>query len=112
MRAPISFALASTMIFISGCGEPAASGVSVSLPAVYVNCTTSQCRVNASPNPIIIVVITTSGCIAPTLGFTRSASTTSIACTAALGCYGQLTSWVDENGNSTTSIPSGSYSIC
>lgn len=97
---------------LSGCGEPAASGASVSIPSVYVNCTTAQCMTNASPNPIIIAIITTSGCTAPDFGYTRSASTTSISCSAALGCYGQVTGWVDANSNSTTTIPSGSYSIC
>ncbi|MES2963688.1 MAG: hypothetical protein V4760_07335 [Bdellovibrionota bacterium] len=95
-----------------GCSEAASSGASVSLPYVYVNCTTSHCMTNTALNPTIITFITTSGCVAPDLGFTRSASTNAISCSAATGCYGQITGWIDANGNSTSSIPSGTYSVC
>lgn len=96
----------------AGCSEPAASGASVSLPVVVVDCTTAQCRVNTTTNPIIIAIITTSGCTAPDFGFTRSASTNAISCNTTFGCRGQVSGWVDSNGQSTSSIPSGTYSIC
>jgi hypothetical protein len=103
--------LLSMAAVLASCGEPAATGVTVSIPPVYVNCTTAHCMTNATPNPIMTAVITTSGCTS-TFGYSRASSTTSIACTATLGCYGQFTSWVDSNGATQTTIPSGSYSIC
>lgn len=109
MRLALILALPTILM---SCGEPAASGKSVSLPAVYVNCTTSQCRVNAVPNPFVRVIITTSGCTAPDFGSIRSASTYSISCTAASGCYGLISGWVDAAGSSASTIPSGTYSIC
>jgi hypothetical protein len=109
----IGFLLSISFLMTSvGCSEPAASGASVSIPVVVVDCTTAQCRVNTTVNPIIIAIITTSGCSAPDFGFTRSASTSSLSCNGTTGCYGQMSGWVDSAGQTTSSIPSGTYSIC
>jgi hypothetical protein len=99
------------ILLIQGCGETAGTGLSVSIPAVQINCTTARCRSNT--NPKIFVYYTSSGCaISPEFGLTRSGSTSSINCTVGAGCQGIIAAWIDSTGSSSTTIPNGTYSVC
>jgi hypothetical protein len=100
------------VLSLSGCAEPAGSGEPVSIPKLFINCTTSQCRTNAAPNPRITAIYTTSGCDAPDFGSIISASTEALSCNGTTGCYGELSGWIDSEGNPVTTIASGVYSIC
>lgn len=103
--------IAFVTLVLVGCSEASAPGTPVSMPLVFVNCTTAQCMTNTTTNPFITAIITTSGCVS-TFGYARAATMTSISCSATIGCYGQITGWVDQNGVPASTIPSGSYSIC
>ena len=114
MRTILSFLLlASAVSSFSGCGEAALNGSPVSIPRVIINCQSAQCRTNASPNPLISFMWTTSGCTAPRFGETVTASTVSMSCNGTTGCYGEVNaaSWINKSG-STYTIPAGTYSIC
>ena len=111
-RKCLALAVFGLSISIAGCSQGSSGTASVTIPSVYVNCTTSHCKVNASPNPLIQVIFTTSGCTNPDFGSVASATTFQISCSSALGCYGQVTGWVNSSGATVTSLTSGYYSIC
>ncbi len=85
-------------------------GDALAIPRVILNCQSSQCRTN-STSPRINVVFTTSPCASALLGELRSTSTTSISCTGASGCYGEVNGWVSPSGGSST-MPAGMYNVC
>ncbi len=113
MKSVLKFVLVATSVWaLSACSETADTGVPTAIPAVRVQCTTPDCRTNASPTTAL--VFTTSGCTAPNFGATLRYVSTSQSCSSTSGCnYSASTSgWTDENGNATATIPSGTYSLC
>lgn len=110
LRVFFLFALA---LSVSSCGvEPVGTGELVSIPRVYIDCTTTRCKTPASP--MVLVVFTTSGCDNIDYGSTISASTHAITCNGSTGCRGEISrsSWINNNGVPVSSLPSGVYSVC
>ncbi len=102
------------LFVLQACSETGlvpASGGPLVIPRTIVNCTTAQCRTNATA-PLINILITRSSCADPLFGGVVSTSTRAINCTSTLGCYGDVNGWVDANGNQTTEIPAGVYNVC
>jgi hypothetical protein len=98
---------------IAGGGEASSPGVPVPIPRVFINCTTGNCLQNTALNPRVFVLFTTSGCsLAPDYGATLSATLTNVSCLTSTGCYAEVTGWVDAKGVASSTIPSGTYSIC
>ena len=90
----------------SGTGEP------VDIPDVVIDCQNAKC-IAENGSYDVVINITSSGCaddqipLAPVV-----AGTASITCINGIGCSGTVTSWRDTNSNTTTTIPSSTYSIC
>lgn len=99
-------------LFLVSCAETTGSGAPVSIPRVFIDCTTGACNSNTVPNPRITVMFTTSGCDLPDFGSAIAGTSEAITCTATSGCYGEITSWVDSDGDVATTVPSGTYSLC
>ena len=100
------------LLALASCSEPTA-GTNVGIPRVNVRCTTSQCKTNA--NPWIFVTITTSSCNLAFIdqGAQASGTLDNVTCNTTSGCVGEVASWVGRTGGSlTTTIKSGSYSVC
>jgi hypothetical protein len=93
-----------------GCSEAASTGETVDIPVVRMDCVSTDCMQNVTPT--MYAFITTSGCSSPAFGTIRAMSTNSINCTAGSGCTGFLSGWIDQSSASTTTMPSGTYSIC
>lgn len=92
------------------CAESSGGGKSVSIPRVFVNCTTAQCRRNL--NPRVIVIFTTSGCEQMDFGATITGTAEDINCIVGVGCYGEIKTWVNSSSLTMTTIASGTYSLC
>lgn len=100
------------LLFLGSCAEVAGTGESVAIPRVLFRCTdTAFCLRNVS-NARAIVVFTTSGCSAPDFGQAISGSIEDLNCTVTDGCRGEVSSWINTSLMSTSTMPSGVYSIC
>ena len=101
-------------ITLSSCTESSSTGAPVSIPRIFVNCRTANCQSISAPNPKIFVYLSTSGCDPQYIqyGTAVSSSTQAISCGASVGCYGEMTSWIDASKQIVTTIPSGTYSVC
>ena len=104
----LSMAALAVTFVLSGCAEPAGSGVGVSIPIVNITCTTTRCKSGAPARAFL--TYTTSGCTAPAFG-EKVAGSTSLSCNVT-GCSGSITSFSDSSGSSANTIPSGFYDIC
>ncbi len=91
----------------SGTGEP------TDIPDVVIDCQNTKCSSVSTGIYDVVINITSSGCaddqipLAPVV-----AGTATITCTNGLGCSGTVSVWRDTNSNTTTQIPSSTYSIC
>ena len=105
-------ALASLSLIGVGCSETANTGETVDIPAINMSCTSADCQAYVGANPRMLAYITSSGCVSPAVGTVRSSSTTTISCTFGVGCSGFFSTWIDTGASTTTTMPSGTYSIC
>jgi hypothetical protein len=99
-----------TAQMLSGCAEPAGSGVSVTIPAVQITCATARCR--AATTARAFLIYTTSGCgLNMRFGETVAGSNNSLACNSG-GCSGSINSFIDAAGASAATIREGFYAVC
>lgn len=103
---------AAVLTFLNGCSETASSGSGpVSIPQVVINCTTPRCRSNVSP--VVHVFITQYDCNSDRADLRALVATSMIVnCTVNTGCYATSTSWVNDKNEITSSIASGTYTVC
>jgi hypothetical protein len=101
----------SLLLANAGCAPPSQEhALWTEIPSIFIVCQTATCRQNVTPT--IYGVLTTSGCTDSTPGLSRSTTTTSITCSAGVGCVGTLWPWLYTDGRVTTGIPRGAYSVC
>ena len=106
------FLLFSVCVLNFGC-ESAGTGTPVPIPNIEIDCTTSKCTTTATGTYEVVINVTGSGCAVDQIDLNPVITgTANIICTNGSGCSGTVTSWRDNNGNTTTEVVSSTYSVC
>ena len=107
-RALAACAASATILF--ACGEAADLATPTAIPSVFVTCALPTCHANATAR--VFGYWTTSSCAQPFFGVKVTGSGT-VTCSIASGCAGSVANWAEfPSGASTTTAPSGSYTLC
>lgn len=92
--------------------ESSGSGSPVDIPNVEIDCTTATCSA-ANGGYEVTVNFSIAACAKDQLEFgSVVAGTANITCVNGAGCSGTVSSWRDNNGATTTTINSRTYSVC
>jgi membrane protein len=106
------------LMSLSSCGQQnSSSSVEVAIPRIVIDCTSARCKSNSTSQLVVTVVFTTSGCDRSDFGGLISGgagpgANASVTCNATSGCFGQINTWVNSNGEPVSVVPSGIYSLC
>ena len=105
-------ALVAACFLATACGvQNADSGKPVVIPAITMACTASACLTGS--NMFTVMYITTYGCSESSIELSVAASSSEgVTCSAVTGCNETFSTWVNNSGGSTTTVPSNTYNLC